>query len=211
VAQPATLPIFLQRTPEQVLADEAAQEARRASFTRAKLSDGERLIARGAQLEEIARANISQMEAHREERHTVSTRGGANLEMLEQQRALLAHALELQGRFLDAAEVAPLKTEQKRLRAIHDAVEAPDETCDCPRDEHELNGVKIEISPRRMLKTIYSRKHGREIALMKCDKCGDLFALPLTGQAAEIAGARQASRAAGQSVRSDVQVLRAVK
>lgn len=198
------LPDFL-KDPATIEANDRRQAALRASYSRARLSEGERLLARGAQLEEVARANIAQMEAHREDRHVVSTRGGANLDMLKEQHAVLAHALELQGRYEEAAEVAPLKTEQTRLRKIHEAVERDDAMCDCPRDEHELGGATIEISPRRPLKPVYSRRHGDAVALTWCEKCETYNARPLTGQAAEIAGAR------GGQARPDVQVLRAAK
>jgi hypothetical protein len=215
------LPSYL-KDPATEAANGQAQAALRASFTRARLNDGERLLARGVQMEEVARAHIRTMEAHREEGHTVSTRGGANKDMLAEQNVVLAIALELQGRYEEAAAVHPMRREQKRLLAVHEAVGRNDELCDCPRDEPidpltkktSGNEVRLSISPRRNLKTIYSRKHGGAVSLMRCDSCGHLNARPLTGQAAEIEGVRREARAAveaGRAVRPDVQVLGAVK
>jgi hypothetical protein len=190
----AALPQFLQRTPEQIAADEQAQEARRAGFTPAHLSEAERLLSRGMQLEVIARANLGTLEDGEER---------------ERQSVVLAHALELQGRYEEAAEIHPLEAEAARLRAIHEAVERDDVMCDCPRAEHKLGEAKIGISPRRSLKTIYSRRHLGEVALMVCDACGHLNARPLTGQAAQIHAARAGAGAAGRPSQPDAQLLRA--
>lgn len=170
------LPSFLVRTPEQIAEDERVQELRRASFTRSKLTDEERLVTRGKQLEEIARANIETQKELREEGKNVSTRGGANLEMLEQELIRLSHGLEIQGDYEQAADTHPLKKEQARLRKIIGAIGKPDdEVCKCPSTKTEIDGQSVEIAPYFEDKKIYSRKHGRMVSLVRCDKCKQII------------------------------------
>jgi hypothetical protein len=174
-----TLPGFLKRSNEEIEADKAAMRLRVASFTRSKLTPEERDISRGAQIESIARANLESQEALRAEGHKVSTRGGANLEMIEQETIRLAEGLELQGRFREAAGIHPKKREKERLFAIEEAIARPDdEFCGCPADEKEVQGRKFEAHPHYEVKRIYSRRHGKSVSLVKCRKCGSLNATP---------------------------------
>jgi hypothetical protein len=202
-----TLPVYLLRPQAEIDADKAAMKLRAASFTRARLTPEERDIARGAQLEEIARANLELQEALRAEGHNVSTRGGANLEMVALEEARLAEGLELQGRYFEAAAVYgasvahPHKLEQERLRKIEEAVEKPDgEFCGCPPDEADVPG-KVG-HPHYEVKKIYSRRHGRAVALVACRKCGELNATPappaaLARTLSAVAGSHGAATAQG--------------
>jgi len=174
-----TLPDYLKQSPEEIEADKTAMRLKAASFTRSKLTDAERVIVHGAKLEEIASANIDTQESLRAEGRNVSTNGGANLEMLKQEKIRLAHGLELQGRYSEAAEAHPHKREQKRLREIEEAIAKDDsDICDCPPEKAELNGQAIEVHPHYEVKKIYSRRHGKMVSLVGCRKCQSLNATP---------------------------------
>jgi hypothetical protein len=172
-----TLPVFLLRPQSELDADKEAMKLRAASFTRSRLTPEERDISRGAQLEEIARANLETQESLRAEGRNVSTRGGANLEMVEQETLRLAEGLELQGRFREAADIHPRERERERLLKIEEAIERPDtEFCDCPVDSKEIQGRTVEADPHFEVKRVYSRHHGRAVSLVACRKCPGLNA-----------------------------------
>jgi hypothetical protein len=197
----ANLPSYLRQTPEQAEEDKRAQELRRASFTRSKLTGEERLVARGAQVAEIALANIGTQESLREEGHNVSSRGGANKEMLEHEYIRLAHGLELQGRYKDAASVHPLKREQARLLKIEEAIAEDDaKFCGCAPTKTELNGQEIEVEPHYEVKRIFSRRHRGMVSLVGCTKCSALNATPaLPSQLASVLGSHTASHVTMQA------------
>lgn len=179
VATQTRLPSFLVRSEERIRQDEESQAQLRASFTRARLTDSERLLAEGARDEGIARANLETQNALRESGENVSTRGGANLDMMAAELARLARGLELQGRYAEAAEATTDGAEQKRLRKIAAAVERPDdEFCKCPADRAEIKGQQFEAHPHYEVRKIYSRRHGRAVSLVACRKCGALNATP---------------------------------
>lgn len=208
-----TLPPYLRQSPEDIEADKRAQKLRAASFTRSKLTEGERLITRGKQLEEIARTNLETQNELREEGHNVSTRGGANLEMVEQENIRLAHALELQGRYAEAAGVHPYKREQVRLLKIEEAISKPDdEHCRCPATKAKLNEEEIEVHPHYEVKKIYSRSHGKIVSLVGCTKCPSLNATPdPPEQLAKSLHAHAASAGAKKAVGSDASLLKVKK
>jgi hypothetical protein len=204
----AKLPPYLRKSKQEIEAERERQKLLAASFTRARSSPAERMLERGVQMESIARANVELMEA---ERRTGKRKGVATKAMIDEQRAMLAEGLALQGRFKEAAEVHPSKRKAKEFLDTHDAITRPDSMCKCPRDEaaDPLTGSELSVSPRRQLKEIYSEKQRGIVALMWCDKCKTLNARPLTGQAAEIAAAHAGSHAVGASVGRDVEVLKA--
>lgn len=170
----ANLPKFLVRTEDEEKKDNEAQLLQRASFGRAHMTEAEKLVSRGMQMEEIARANIETQEALREEGHNVSTRGGANQYMLTLELFRLAEGLEMQGRFQEAAGVHPHAREQARLLKIEEAIEKDDaEVCDCPPTVANLDGQEVEIQPYFEIKKIFSRKHRDVVSLVGCSKCGE--------------------------------------
>jgi hypothetical protein len=183
--------------PERQAEDARRQEVRRASFSRARLTPAERVVARGMRIEEAARASMK----------SPHSRGGNREQHLRQ----LAHGLHLQGRHFEAAEVAPDAVAAEHYAAVHDAILRDDKLCECPRREVKdpLTGADLEISPRRHLKDVYSPQHKGVVSLMSCDECRALNARPLTGQAAEIAANVGAGKLADpRQVRRDVHVLR---
>lgn len=182
-----TLPPFLVRTLEEVEQDEEAQRLLRASFTRAKMTPAERLISRGAQIEEIARSNIRRMEGVREEGNNKRRKGGATLEMLERERMALAEGLAMQGLYREAASEHPHKTRAKDFLEVAEAVERPDEEeCGCSERHEERFQTGHEVKVREVtepgkhtrplpkyqtLRLVYSREHGRAVRLERCPRC----------------------------------------
>jgi hypothetical protein len=166
--------------------DERAQELLRASFTRANLTEAERLVGRGALLEETAKGNL---EAAR-------GKDAAARELAENQ---LADAMAMQGKYEEAATTHHDRDMRKRYRDTAKAIEQPDEEeCNCKPEKARLNDVEIEVPPTNIKQMVYSRRHGDVVALEVCD-CGWANARPLTGTLARL------SRSQGH----DTQVLRA--
>lgn len=206
------LPSFLVQTDEEIAAEKERQRLLAASFTRAKSNPAERMVERGVQMEQIARANIELQKEARAEGRNVSTRGGANQEMLAQELERLAEGLALQGRYVEAADVHPKKLKAKEFTEIQEAIDKADDLCECPRKEHKnpLNEKEaVSISPRRELKPVFSSKHGGMVSLMVCDSCGELNARPLIGQASEINAAAEGAARAKKPVVHESHVLRA--
>lgn len=191
-AAQSKLPTFLQRTRERIAAEEEAQALRRASFTRAKLTDAERAVSEGKTLEEIALANLATE--------------GTDVE-LEQIR--LAQGLELQGKFTEAADIHPHEEEKARLVAIEEAVNKDDsEVCDCPPEVVDIKGEQIEVFPQYEVKKIYSPKHHGMVSLVSCPNCGGLNATPTPPpQLQAILSAQKAKKITV----SDIQLLKVKK
>lgn len=147
--------------------DEKVQEMRRASFTRANLTEVERLVSRGKVLEDTALANLS-----------AAVRNG-NEEQAQIERWHLADALAMSGDLEGAIQIHPIEQERERLQAEKEAIDRPDdEMCDCQPERANLNGVDIEVPTTHVAKMIYSQKHGGLVGLEVCDKCGLLNARP---------------------------------
>lgn len=147
------LPKWLNRSDAELAEEARVQDERRAGNTRAHLTDAERLVSRGALLEQAARGNLA---------------AGSPDAM-----AQLAEALAMQGRYGEAAEHHPDPETANYYRRIVDAIERDDdERCGCADTETE----ELTITPRFNAKTIYSQKHRNAVALIQCVKCGDLNA-----------------------------------
>jgi len=201
----AALPPYLRQPRDLISEEKRAQALQAASFTRARLTDEERLVARGKQLEEIARANLA----------TKETPEG---------RIRLSRGLELQGRYAEAAECHPHKRERKRLLAIEGACDREDsEVCNCPPKKLRAGGEAVEVPRHYEVKKVYSRRHGRVVSLVGCGnpKCSFLNATPtppeqlakvLAAQAGADAEAVAMRRGAqpqrGRRVVADLQILK---
>lgn len=172
--------MIAERTPAQKAEDDETQRLLRASHTRAHLSDAERVVSRGVILEAIARDNIRAMEAVRAEGRNRSSQGGATLEMLAEEKTRLAHALQLQGKYVEAADVHPQLTRANEYRKVQEAIDRPDsEKCTCNPDRILLNGVEQEVGCEFTVREIYSRRDKAMVALVGCKKCPDLNTRPL--------------------------------
>lgn len=172
--------MLAERTPEQKEQDAETQKLLRASHTRAHLTDAERVVSRGVILEAIARENIRAMEAVRASGLNRSSQGGATLEMLAEEKTRLAHALQLQGKYVEAADVHPQLTRATELRKVQEAIDRPDsEKCRCTPDRILLNGVEVEVPCEYVEREIYSPRHKQMLQLVRCKKCPDLNTRPL--------------------------------
>ena len=148
------LPKWLQRTDAELAEEATTQAERRAGHSRAHLTDAERLVSRGALLEETARGNLA-----------------AGMDASAQ----LAEALAMQGRYGEAAEIHPNKMVRADYRRIIDAIHLDDdEKCNCPDTETE----DLTITPRFNERTVFSQRHGTAVALITCVKCGHTNARP---------------------------------
>lgn len=168
--------------------DEKIQELRRASFTRANLTEAERTVSRGTTLQETALNNLM----------AAINDGNEDQAVLEKWR--LADALAMTGDYDQAIELHPIEEERLRLQALKNAVERDDsDMCDCEPEKAKLNGVDIEIPTTNISRMIFSPKHGEMVGLEVC-KCGEMNARPLTGIHATAASIR---------ARPDIEVLKA--
>lgn len=181
------LPKWLHKTDAELAEEAKIQDERRAGHTRAHLTDAERLVSRGALLEETARGNlVAGMDAS----------------------AQLAEALAMQGRYGEAAEIHPNKMVRADYRQIIDAIEMDDEEkCNCPDTETE----ELTITPRFNERTVFSQRHGGAVALVTCVKCGHQNARPVKSRLLLNQAATNQNIAAvkgNQRGVSDAQILR---
>jgi hypothetical protein len=161
----AKLPKWLERTEAQIAAEAETQAQRRAGFTRAKLTEAERLISRGALLEQTARNSLAVAHKHK------------NKERLAIEKGHLAEALAMQGRYDEAAKLHPDKTRTAYFRSIVKAIHLDDaKKCQCKDTEAEIDGVTIALTPRFAARRIYSLQHKKVVSLITCSKCGHMNA-----------------------------------
>ena len=154
MAKKFEFPKWLQRTPDELIEEGKVQELCRASFGRGRLTAEERLVGRGALLEETARGNLAAGDA-------------------DVSRTHLAHAMAMQGRYEEAAEHAPIPEMKAHYGAIVAAIEMDDsEKCSCPDIEGNVDGVDVSITPRYAAKEVFSQKHKKVVSLIRCISCG---------------------------------------
>lgn len=147
--------------PKRIAEDLRLQEIRQAGFSRARLTEAERLVQQGSLIEETARGNIIAAEGDEE--------------ALQMHRSQLAHGLALQGRYGEAAQHHPDEAMRADYVRIADAIQRPDdEKCDCPDDETDT----LTITPRFSERTVMSVRHGGAVQLVTCRKCGHTNARP---------------------------------
>jgi hypothetical protein len=190
--------------PKREAEDARLQEIRRASHTRSKLTEEERLVSRGMALEEIARANIELMGERREQGFNRRAWGGATVDMVEEEQVKLAEALSMQGRYREAATVHPRKTVANEYEAIAEAIERDDdEECGCRPKKAILKGKEIEVPRQYVKRRVFSPKHGKLVELEACP-CGHMNARPARGVLAASISAQAANRGAEQANRAAV-------
>jgi hypothetical protein len=192
--------------PKREAEDAHLQEIRRASHTRSKLTEEERLISRGMALEEIARTNLRNMQERREQGFNRRAWGGATLDMVDEEAMRLSEALSMQGKFRDAAAVCPQKTMAKHYESIAEAIERDDdEDCDCPELKKRTlkSGQEVAVPRRHIAQRVFSPVHGRLVELESCP-CGHLNARPARGVLAAVIVAQEANRATAVANREAV-------
>jgi hypothetical protein len=118
VTRKLNIPAYLKPTA----ADAAEQERLRAlAQTRARLTPEERMLSRGAALEEVARQNLNA---------ALST---------------LADGMAMRGKYLEAAKVHPDKARADHFRSVHKAIKRPDKSkCRCKDAEYTVAAVYSE-------------------------------------------------------------------
>ncbi len=153
-------PVWLTGSKAEQQAEAQRQEIARASFTRAKLTDAERLIGRGRLIEETARGNLAEAKKARSKAARIHA---------ENQ---LADGLAMQGKYPEAVETHNDPKRRKHFRKIIKAIEKSDNArCQC-RSKREKAAGAIE-HPSAL---VFSPKHGRIVQLVECLGCGDLNA-----------------------------------
>ena len=86
----------------------------------------------------------------------------------------LAEALALQGKYLEAAEIAQSDRLKSQFSEKHRAVERPDVDCEC--DSFVESGQYL--LPTQYIESYgYSEKHGKEMAFVRCQSCRELNAM----------------------------------
>jgi hypothetical protein len=184
-------------SPEQQKAESERQAQAMAAHSRARMTEAERLVGRGALLEQTARGNLEQsfgVKGKEEERRLAKSQ--------------LAESLAMQGRYAEAAEVHPDKEQRKYYRDIAVAIEKPDdEKCDCGDRRAKMNDTELSITPRFERARIFSPVHNDVVSLVECSKCGHWNARPLRSRLLKHNDALAMSEGAKKPVLSDPQVL----
>jgi len=167
VSKTFSFPVWLEGTEEQQKAEAERQALTRASFTRAHLTESERLVGRGKLLEDTARQNLN-----------CAKRKDRQARILAQNQ--LADAIAMQGRFAEAAQTHTDKTRRKYFRDVGKAIEKPDEEkCSCSDRKAKVGDNELEITPRFERAQIFSPVHNEVVSLVECSKCRHLNARPL--------------------------------
>lgn len=187
-------PVWLKGTPEQQAAESQRQDLLRASFTRARQTESERLIGRGALLEATARGNLEA--------------AGGNEEARILAQSQMADAIAMQGRFSEAAGIHPDPVRQEHFQNIVAAIQMPDdEKCDCEDTKSQIGDSKIAITPRFERAVIYSPVHQGTVSLVECSVCHHMNARPLRSRLLPMQAALSQSEAMKRPMLSDAQVL----
>ncbi len=197
MAKTFSYPIWLQGTKEQQKAESERQALALASFGRGHLSEAERLVGRGALLEQTAAGNLELTEKNSQEEALALSQ--------------LADAKAMQGKYAEAAEIHPYPVRAQYFQKIVEAVEMPDEEkCGCADTEARLGDTDIAVTPRFESARIFSPLHGEVVSLVECSSCGHQNARPLTSRLLKANAARAGNEAiakGGRGLLSDVQVL----
>lgn len=203
---------------------EKVEQARRANESRARMTEEERQLSRGLQIEQTADATLSQF-----------TKGQRlNDEQKEAKRLALINkslGLSMQGRFWEAAEICPDTELTKEFRAAAKAIQLTDESrCKCPDTVSEVyrdkdgktktrliedgdktpkhNGTIVSVTPRFERKKVYSPKHNSIVSLVECQHCGHLNARLLSNRLAGMDETEKASVRAKRALKSDLEIFK---
>lgn len=188
MAKAFEFPVWLKGTSEQQAAEKERQRLARASFTRAHLTESERLVGRGRLIETTARHNLT---------------NGANTLASSQ----LADALAMQGRYVEAAQIHPDEARTAEFERIAHALEIDDEEkCNCPDDKTKMNGVDLSITPRFEERKIFSPIHNDVVSIITCRKCGHANARKAKSRLLPQQGALAQSEAVKKPVINDSQL-----
>lgn len=200
---------------------DTVEQARRANESRAKMTEEERQLSRGVQIEQTAEATLLMFEGKKR----------LKAEEKEAKRHALIQkslGLSMQGRFWEAVEICPDKALKKEFSDTAKAIQLDDDSkCNCPDSVAELyrdekgntkaraiegddrtpqhKGSIIAVTPRFERKQIYSPKHGCIVSLVECSCCGHKNARLMKSRLAgvdEIAKANTRAEAQAQKGRA---------
>jgi hypothetical protein len=172
VATPADVANILALDDEQIAELQKGQQKALDTFrSKARLTPEERQLGYGIEME-------------RHHRQTVN-------------KDALAEALAMQGRFVEAADIAEREDLKNVLAEKAEAILKDDANCECP-NHTEDSGFHI---PNQYVESYaISHKHdGKIMPLIRCRVCGDLNARAMPAHLAEQRAARAAS-VAGKEV-----------
>lgn len=114
-------------------------------------------------------------------------------------RQMLAEAYALTGRFDSASEIEPDRAEGARYADIWEAV-WKDDTEECPCEDPK---GAVPVGRHFNEQHVWSAKDNREVALVKCSKCGHRNAKPLSGELAHLSAHRAKVLKAMSNVRAE--------
>ena len=189
-------PVWLKGSPQEIAAEAERQALALAIHGRGHLSEAERLLGRGALLEQTARQNLEA--------------SGRNKHARILAESQLADALAMQGKFAEAAEIHPDPERTEYFVSVVAALEMDDEEkCDCADLKAKMNDVELTITPRHEKARIFSPLHNDIVSLVVCQTCGHANARPLRSRLLKSNAALNQAEKTGQTVLSDAQVLNA--
>lgn len=177
------LPDFLKLSPEQIAANEGADEVLRSKLaTRIKMSPFEYERARALTLEDEQRRVVESLSSVVKLGNKLGAAGNVEAKsQLDISRRQLAESLASQGKYLDAAKQTSDAEEKKLYRKMDKAVWTDDENiCKCAAPVDFVNGEKWTLPKYRIVRRVYSLKHEAEMPLLECVVCGKWNARNLT-------------------------------
>lgn len=175
------LPKFLELTPERLAQNEENQRAWRetaGSLSRNPILEQK---TRAVLIEKDARASIETILNEPDGDDPGQPERQQNA--LRHQKARLSEALAIQGRYDEAAGHEPNPRKAKEWQDIWEAVWRDDKE-DCPCPAYRIEGTQKLLNHTQAAK-IYSLKHGRDMALLKCHACGFMNVKTLTPELIE--------------------------
>lgn len=149
------LPDFIQLSDEERAREVQRQEKLRREFhSRVRLSSAH---------QEAARAVIFEQQL----------REAFEIDGNDETADRLADNLAMQGRFIEAAEIAVSKEARSFYSKAADAIYLDKAGCECTDQVAVVGQHRIRIPVRRVIKEVYSVKHGGFGFLTECATCGD--------------------------------------
>jgi hypothetical protein len=187
----------LRLSDAQIAENKRRQDDLRRKFnSRTKLSPADNERARAIVLEDSLRDNLKLV--HGNSKKSV---------VLEKQ---LAESLASQGKFKEAAEYSTGKEKEFYLK-VDSAVWADDDLCECEAPKEAVAGKLLELPKHRLIKQVYSLKHGVVMNLLECQTCGEWNVRDLTDDLRKLQQAAEVNRLAdknGQKRIDDIELLK---
>lgn len=170
------LPKHLRLTPERKARIAEQQAAlRERALERGRLTPEAQRVQLGLAHEKSARADVAMLESELVGL-AADAAADATLARLQTARQRLAEALAQQGRYDEAATVAPDAEQAQHYERLWEAVWRDDtESCEC----EPFRDGEMSLTHDHVAEEILSLNHNRIMPLVKCNCCGFLNARPL--------------------------------